>query len=181
MQIEDDELELGLALSLLEMKDHQLSTLSHETRFLQFGDGLNQSSSSELTSESQPQESSQETELHKSADVDKYVQKGGQMIGERCLNLSEEPKHRKNRRQRRKASRQKVVGLPCSLSAPPPVLLWFRRDLRLCDNPALIASLEYGAPIIPVFIWSPEEEEGPGITLAMGGASKFLDELVIIL
>lgn len=164
--MEDDELELGLALSLLEMKDYQLSP------------------------ESQPQEIShtqlaevvdiQETELHKS-NVAKYVQRGDQMIEERCLNLTEKPRHSKNRRQRRKASRLQVVGLPGSLSAPPPVLLWFRRDLRLCDNPALIASLEYGAPVIPVFILSPEEEEGPGVTLAMGGASKFLEAPGIIL
>lgn len=208
-QTEDDDLQLALALSLLEMKDHQLSTPS---QFLQ----PEHSSSSHLTSESQPQESShtqqpadvvevvgrakntysaptgpwgkgttQDTGLQRSADVDKCVPEtvteGDQMMEERDLNQSEKQNRMKNRRQRRKAARQQVVGLPCTPSAPPPVLLWFRRDLRLCDNPALIASLEFGAPVIPVFIWSPEEEEGPGITLAMGGASKFLEEPVIIL
>ncbi len=39
-----------------------------------------------------------------------------------------------------------------------PVLLWFRRDLRLADNPALRAAVERGTPIVPVFIWSPEDE-----------------------
>lgn len=39
-----------------------------------------------------------------------------------------------------------------------PVLLWFRQDLRLSDNPALTAALERRAPLIPVFLWSPEEE-----------------------
>src|SRR5271169_5695736 len=31
-------------------------------------------------------------------------------------------------------------------------LLWFRRDLRLADNPALDAAVASGRPIIPVFI-----------------------------
>ena len=38
-----------------------------------------------------------------------------------------------------------------------PTLLWFRKDLRLADNSALAAAIEAGAPIIPVFIWSPGE------------------------
>ena len=37
-------------------------------------------------------------------------------------------------------------------------LLWFRQDLRLADNPALLAAVRRGGPVIPVFIWSPEEE-----------------------
>lgn len=85
---------------------------------------------------------------------------------------SEKPKHSKKRRQRRKCAAQQVVGLPRAPSAAAPVLLWFRRDLRLCDNPALSAALQVGAPVIPFFIWSPEEEEGPGVTVAMGGACK---------
>jgi deoxyribodipyrimidine photo-lyase len=45
-------------------------------------------------------------------------------------------------------------------------LLWFRQDLRLSDNPALRAALDRGQPVIPVFIWSPEEEAPwqPGAT-----------------
>jgi deoxyribodipyrimidine photo-lyase len=39
-----------------------------------------------------------------------------------------------------------------------PVLLWFRRDLRLADNPALVAAVESGAPIVPVFVWSPDDD-----------------------
>jgi deoxyribodipyrimidine photo-lyase len=38
------------------------------------------------------------------------------------------------------------------------VLLWFRHDLRLADNPALLAAEASGGPVIPVFIWSPDEE-----------------------
>jgi len=37
-------------------------------------------------------------------------------------------------------------------------LVWFRQDLRLGDNPALIAALGRGGPNIPVFIWAPDEE-----------------------
>ena len=37
-------------------------------------------------------------------------------------------------------------------------VLWFRQDLRLSDNPALAAAIEHGGPVIPVFIWAPEEE-----------------------
>jgi deoxyribodipyrimidine photo-lyase len=39
-----------------------------------------------------------------------------------------------------------------------PILLWFRRDLRLADHPMLTAALESGAPLIPVFILDPETE-----------------------
>ena len=39
-----------------------------------------------------------------------------------------------------------------------PTLLWFRQDLRLADNPALSAALQRRSPVIPVFIWAPEEE-----------------------
>ena len=39
-----------------------------------------------------------------------------------------------------------------------PTIVWFRQDLRLDDNPALLAAAERGAPVVPVYIWSPEEE-----------------------
>jgi deoxyribodipyrimidine photo-lyase len=38
------------------------------------------------------------------------------------------------------------------------VLYWIRNDLRLADNPTLTAAIASGLPIVPVFIWSPEEE-----------------------
>ncbi|HPO14501.1 MAG TPA: deoxyribodipyrimidine photo-lyase [Candidatus Hydrogenedentes bacterium] len=37
-------------------------------------------------------------------------------------------------------------------------LVWFRRDLRLDDNPALRAAIAAKTPVVPLFIWSPEEE-----------------------
>jgi deoxyribodipyrimidine photo-lyase len=37
-------------------------------------------------------------------------------------------------------------------------VLWLRLDLRLADNPALAAAVKRGGPVVPVFIWSPDEE-----------------------
>lgn len=38
-----------------------------------------------------------------------------------------------------------------------PSVVWFRRDLRVEDNPALSAGVRAGN-VVPVFIWAPEEE-----------------------
>ncbi|MCS6978076.1 MAG: DNA photolyase family protein [Gemmatales bacterium] len=40
----------------------------------------------------------------------------------------------------------------------PTAVVWFRQDLRLSDNPALDAAVKTGLPIIPLFVWQPEEE-----------------------
>ena len=37
-------------------------------------------------------------------------------------------------------------------------VVWFRLDLRLRDNPALAAAAARGGPVVPVFVWSLEEE-----------------------
>ena len=39
-----------------------------------------------------------------------------------------------------------------------PSIVWLRLDLRLADNPALRAAWERGGPVLPVFIWAPEED-----------------------
>jgi deoxyribodipyrimidine photo-lyase len=39
-----------------------------------------------------------------------------------------------------------------------PSLVWFRQDLRLGDNPALRAAATRGEAVVPVYIWSPEDE-----------------------
>jgi deoxyribodipyrimidine photo-lyase len=49
------------------------------------------------------------------------------------------------------------------------VVLWFRRDLRLADNPALRAAVATGLPILPVFVWDPEGDGQP----APGAASRW--------
>ena len=43
-----------------------------------------------------------------------------------------------------------------------PTLLWFRRDLRLEDNAALLAACAAGGPVVPVFIYDETVERlGP--------------------
>ncbi len=38
------------------------------------------------------------------------------------------------------------------MSQTPPIILWFRRDLRLSDHAALTAAAAQGAPVLPVFV-----------------------------
>ena len=39
-----------------------------------------------------------------------------------------------------------------------PTLVWIRLDLRLADHPSLHAACRRGGPVIPLYIWAPEEE-----------------------
>jgi deoxyribodipyrimidine photo-lyase len=48
--------------------------------------------------------------------------------------------------------------------AVQPVLLWFRRNLRLSDNAAFIAAAESGCPVIPIYILDDQD---------VGGASRW--------
>lgn len=50
-----------------------------------------------------------------------------------------------------------------------PVIVWFRQDLRLGDNPTLRAAVATDAPLIPVFIL---DDDTPG-DWAWGGASRW--------
>lgn len=50
--------------------------------------------------------------------------------------------------------------------AEAPLILWFRRDLRLTDNQMLAAAASTGRPLVPVFILDPETE-------ALGAAPKW--------
>jgi deoxyribodipyrimidine photo-lyase len=50
-----------------------------------------------------------------------------------------------------------------------PVILWFRRDLRLADQAALVAAVASGTPVIPVFILDDETPKHR----RMGGASRW--------
>jgi deoxyribodipyrimidine photo-lyase len=47
-----------------------------------------------------------------------------------------------------------------------PLILWFRRDLRLGDHPMLAAAMGSGRPVLPLFILDPETE-------ALGAAAKW--------
>lgn len=50
-----------------------------------------------------------------------------------------------------------------------PILVWFRLDLRLADNPALTAAVVRGRPVIPVFIL----DDADAGDRAIGGASRW--------
>jgi deoxyribodipyrimidine photo-lyase len=50
-----------------------------------------------------------------------------------------------------------------------PVIIWFRQDLRLADNPALAAALATGQPVLCLYI---HDDETPGIWRP-GGASRW--------
>ena len=49
-----------------------------------------------------------------------------------------------------------------------PLILWFRQDLRLADNPALTHAVETGRPVLPVYIL----DQGPD-TIPIGAASRW--------
>lgn len=55
------------------------------------------------------------------------------------------------------------------MSAKKPVILWFRQDLRLADNPALRAAMELDAPVLPVYIL---DDDNAG-DWRMGAASRW--------
>ena len=83
-------------------------------------------------------------------------------------------------------------------------LLWFSRDLRLTDNPALAAAIVRGGPIVPVFVlddldageWAPAgasrwwlheslralddslRQRGAALVLRRGPAETVIDELL---
>lgn len=48
---------------------------------------------------------------------------------------------------------------------PPPIIVWFRRDLRIADNPALSEAAQRKQPVLPVYIL---EEDAPR---RLGGAA----------
>ncbi len=52
-----------------------------------------------------------------------------------------------------------------------PVIVWFRQDLRLADNPALAAAARSGRPIIALFVLDLDDEM-PG-DWRMGAASRW--------
>lgn len=56
-----------------------------------------------------------------------------------------------------------------SSSPRAPVIVWFRQDLRLSDNPALEAALQTGQTVLPLFIL---DDETPG-QWKRGGASRW--------
>ena len=55
------------------------------------------------------------------------------------------------------------------MTVSAPTILWFRRDLRLADNPALTAAVETGAPLVALFIL----DETDGGHWPLGGAARW--------
>ena len=53
--------------------------------------------------------------------------------------------------------------------ASRPVIVWFRQDLRLSDNPALSAAAQTGRPVIAVYVL---DDQSPG-QWGIGGASRW--------
>lgn len=51
---------------------------------------------------------------------------------------------------------------------PAPVIVWFRQDLRLADNPALDHAVRTGRPLVPVYIL----DDGPAVR-GIGAASRW--------
>ncbi len=45
-----------------------------------------------------------------------------------------------------------------------PIIVWFRRDLRIADNPALLHAARHGRPVIPVYVagWEDGDPWAPG-------------------
>ena len=48
----------------------------------------------------------------------------------------------------------------CGGDAGMKCVVWFRRDLRVEDNPALAAAARTAGEVVPAYVWSPEED-GP--------------------
>lgn len=44
----------------------------------------------------------------------------------------------------------------------PPIIVWFRRDLRLADNPALTVATAGAGPVLPVFVLEDDDAQPPG-------------------
>ncbi|KAG1935023.1 deoxyribodipyrimidine photo-lyase [Pimephales promelas] len=166
---EADELELALTLSLNETKhiktDFRQQNSVHEPHMplcnKSYAEMTTGSSGGDQPKVNQPiTKWTLDTEVHKTTCAIKNINKD-----------NDDLKVTKSKRsQRRLRKKELLLKNP---SGPRPVLLWLRRDLRIWDNPALIGCLELGAPVIPVFLWNAVEEEGPGVTVASGGASKY--------
>ena len=57
-------------------------------------------------------------------------------------------------------------------------IVWFRRDLRIGDHPALVAAMEGADEIVPVFILNKEQiaEAGDKLLAYMGQSLRALDK-----
>jgi len=63
------------------------------------------------------------------------------------------------------------------MSAPKTSIMWFRRDLRINDHPALLAAIESADQVIPLFILDKKQidEAGEKLLAYMGQSLRALD------
>ncbi len=61
-----------------------------------------------------------------------------------------------------------TVGMASSTSDSAPLVVWFRQDLRLNDNPALMAAAASGRPVIALYILDTATRDW-----SMGGATRW--------
>ncbi len=101
-------------------------------------------------------------------------QANAQAAAQRAAKQVRRQKHRQRRKSRgrpfaSRAQRQRVARSSPRRSAQArdraplkfqrvTTIVWFRQDLRLADNPALDAAVKRGEPVIPLYIWSPEDD-----------------------
>jgi deoxyribodipyrimidine photo-lyase len=64
------------------------------------------------------------------------------------------------------------------MSSPKTSIIWFRRDLRINDHPALLAAIELSDQVIPLFILDKQQikEAGSKLLAYMGQSLRYLDE-----
>ena len=64
------------------------------------------------------------------------------------------------------------------MTSPKRTIIWFRRDLRIGDHPALNAAIESSDEVVPVFILdkSQIDEAGAKLLAYMGQSLRALDE-----
>ena len=60
--------------------------------------------------------------------------------------------------------------------AVAPVILWFRRDLRLDGNPALVAAAQSGRPVLPLFLLDAADMPGAASCWWLHGSLASLSE-----
>ena len=59
-----------------------------------------------------------------------------------------------------------------------PIIVWFRQDLRVSDNPAFMAAADSGRPVIPVYIL---DDDTPGDWMPGGAARWWLHHSLAVL
>ncbi|XP_076449244.1 deoxyribodipyrimidine photo-lyase-like [Babylonia areolata] len=169
------DLELALALSTNDTKtssaSHGASTTSHDSNKPQIVDG------GILPSYASKLKSTEDLKIFKLSN--QFSERPGSPVSDvpakqkdqhifgtesKIVSGGEVSKHKKKQRR----TNQKQQG-PMRHIHNKPVIYWLRRDLRLHDNPALVAAFEKNAPVVLAFLWN-EEEEG---ALAAGGATKY--------